>query len=652
MTNTLVYVHIGTNVPDYIYDSIYQSLLINGYSSKIYILIEDSVINECKEKIYNFNLKNYYDKPFYFENMIEIIPLSVLNDELFEEENFKKYQNILNNKFNKLTEFRDGFWVSTTARFFYIHTFMRIFDIKNVFHIENDVMIYKKLNFLYDYINSNIIKNNMDNIDKICMIQDAPNRVIPSLMFFPNADKLYELTAHITNTLEHSNVFMNDMNLLGLFSDKYLLTNNPTIINNNETIIFDGAAIGQYLGGVDTKNLPQEDNVDMMLINNPSKGFINETSIFKPNECEYMKNNVYIDDIKFNSKVFSCSQKNKNKIFHIANLHIHSKQLYQFSSVLDINYNDIISGDRVLGLCDFVILTSDIYNFHKNIEKYAKDIILIKDFNSINFELLNKYIKEKYEKIKVEGRDCINLFVYTHILDLFIKYIFPRLDKNIKYNFYMHNSDHDFNDRHLEFLNENCVNHIFAQNINTSKVHEKLSLLPLGVANSMWPHGDLVKVYNTIRDTYKYKKDKNIYVNINPATFQYRKVILDNIKQNSNFEISKGKSFKEYLKELASHNFCLCIRGNGIDTHRFWESLYLGVIPVIINNKYTKCSTFVEYLKKQEIPFYEITNDDIDFKNKYTKEFFNENLYYKILNKYNNDYIYNIESLKINIYYK
>lgn len=647
MKNTLVYIHIGSNIPNYIYDSIYQSLLINGHSCKIYLLIEDSIVDECKSKIYNFNLTKYYEDQFYFENMIEIIPLSILNDELFEEDNFKKYKNILTDKFKNMTEFRDGFWISTTARFFYIHTFMKIFNIKNVFHIENDVMIYKKMNFLYEYIKDQI---KIEDIDRICMIQDAPNRVIPSLMFFPDVEQLYKLTEHITNTLEKSNVFINDMNLLGLFPNKYLLSIDPLKTSKTENVIFDGAAIGQYLGGVDTKNLPNSSENDMILINNPTKGFINETSTFKPNTCNFMKNTVHIDNTKFKSKVFSCYEKEKNKLFHIANLHIHSKQLHQFSSVLDVTYNDIISGDRILELCDFVILTHEIHHFHKNIEKYAKDILIIKDFNSVNYELLNKYIKEKYEKNKTEGRDYVNLFIYTHILDLFIKHIFPNLDKNIKYNFYMHNSDHDFNDTHIDFLNNNCINNIFAQNINTSKMYDKLSLLPLGIANSMWPHGNMVKIYNTIKDTYLYKKNKNIYVNINPATFQYRKILLDNIENNSNFKISKGKTFEEYLKELASHKFCLCIRGNGIDTHRFWESLYLGVIPVIINNKYTKCNTFVEYLKKQEIPFYEIKNDEIDFKNKYTNEFFDDKLYNKILNKYNNNYIYNIDCLKLNNY--
>lgn len=641
----LVYVHIGNNLPDYIYDTIYQTLLINNNSSKIYLLLEDTLIENVKKNISKFNLNNYTNKHFYFENLIEFIPLSVLNDELFCDEQFKKYKELLTTKFNNMSEFRDGFWVSTTARFFYIYTFMKIFNISNVFHIENDVMIYKKLEFLYDYISKNF-KDNY--INKICMIQDAPNRVIPSLMFFPDTDSLYKLTTHITTTLDKSLYFMNDMNLLGTFDDKYLLEIDPVKLQKTDNLIFDGAAIGQYLGGVDTKNLPtnskDEDFEKIKIsINNPTKGFINETSQFKPNTCIYLKNTVHLDDLKVKPKVFSCKKKDNNKLNHIANLHIHSKQLYQFSSVFNINYDDIITGDKIVGLCDFVILTKEIYNYHKNIDKFAKDIILIKDFKAVNFELLTKYIKETL--VKKENK-VINLFVYTHILDSFIQYILPNLDQSINYNYYLHNSDHEFNDKHLKCMfSYKSTNHIFAQNINTNELNEKLTLLPLGIANSMWPHGNTIKLYNTIKETYKYKKEKNIYININPKTFGYRSHILDKIK-NSNLQISKSTTFSEYLLELSKHRFCLCIRGNGIDTHRFWECLYLGVIPVIINNKYTNCKTFVEYLKKLEVPFYEIKSEDVDFTKKYNKDFFNEKLYQTFLN----DSFYNMDFLKLNNY--
>jgi hypothetical protein len=43
-------------------------------------------------------------------------------------------------------------------------------------------------------------------------------------------------------------------------------------------------------------------------------------------------------------------------------------------------------------------------------------------------------------------------------------------------------------------------------------------------------------------------------------------------------------SHEEYFKEIRSHPFVLCPRGNGYDTHRFWEALYLGAIPIVREN--------------------------------------------------------------------
>jgi len=41
------------------------------------------------------------------------------------------------------------------------------------------------------------------------------------------------------------------------------------------------------------------------------------------------------------------------------------------------------------------------------------------------------------------------------------------------------------------------------------------------------------------------------------------------------------ESRRAYLAQIARHKFVLCPRGNGIDTHRLWETLYMGSIPVV-----------------------------------------------------------------------
>lgn len=41
----------------------------------------------------------------------------------------------------------------------------------------------------------------------------------------------------------------------------------------------------------------------------------------------------------------------------------------------------------------------------------------------------------------------------------------------------------------------------------------------------------------------------------------------------------------KYLENLRSKGLVLCPEGNGVDTHRFWETLYMGGVPVVTTNK-------------------------------------------------------------------
>jgi hypothetical protein len=642
----LVLIHVGKTLPDYIYDCVYQCLLINHYSCKIYIIIDDSVINEFKTKLLEFDFDLYTKDKFYYNNVIQVVSLSILEREI--DENFEKYKTVINNKYQNISEFRDGFWISTSSRFYYISQLMQLFKLSNVFHIENDIMMYESFSNLYKYIQQEF---DLTEINKICMIKDSPNRVIPSLLFFPNIYSISNLTYFMTNTFKNSENFVNDMNLLGSFSEQINLPID-IVYSSKTNIIFDGAALGQYLGGVDFKNIPNSNNL-LVQFNNPTRGFVNETSIVKPNKFNFINRKVIIDHINIPITIPLCTNPEINNIYNkiilnrIANLHIHSKQLNEFSSINNLIFKEIITGDRIISLCDFVLLTKDIYDFHQNINNYAKDVIIIKDFKNINIDLLNSHFKSFCNK---QNTKQIKLFIYTHILDLFVKYILNNLDSSIQYILYIHNSDHSFNDKYKELVDSNIITKIYAQNIDYSLYNTKLNLLPIGIANSMWKHGDLVELYSTIKKTYKNKKQKNIYVNINPATYSYRKDLLDKIKELNSFNLAVSKPYNEYLLELASHRFCLCIRGNGIDTHRFWESLYLGVIPVIINNETTKCQNWINYLKVLEIPFYEIKQNDIHkMFIQYTDNFFTESLYYKIIQNSNSS-IYNLSSLKLSNY--
>jgi hypothetical protein len=644
MTTTLIYIHIGNTLPDYIHDSIYQTVLVSS-NTKIYVLLDDTLITSFNETVNKFN-NNIYMKN-HVNNLIVCVPLSILKLPI-------EYTNLIDNLPEQIKTFRDSFWVYTIARFFYLQSFMKLFHINSAFHIENDIMIYENLNVLENCLNS----------DKLYMVKDseAPPRVIASIMYL-NKIELQKVLDYIIEQLK-LNPNLNDMQLLGSYGlsrpyDEINVEYFPFDYNglsrpndNLKDMIFDGAAIGQFLGGIDPRNIQgynslNENERQLVNVNNPSKGFINETCTFKANEVKIFQRSLSVNDYIVPLNLYFTTN-NSLAVKQIVNTHIHSKQLYQFSSVFNLNYSDIITGDRIITLCDFVITTNEIYNYHKNIEQFIKPdhIIKVQNFKNVNINALNGIFEEEISS-RTENKQHIKLFIYTHILSDFVENILFRLSTKLTYTIYLHNSDHGLeNDINFQkLLDCKHIEKVYTQNIDCNFDSEKFSLLPIGLANSMWGHGDTLSLYTTMKNSYYLNKTKNLYVNINPNTFAYRKNILEQVN-NERFTISSGKPFKEYLKELSTHRFSLCVRGNGLDTHRFYESLYLGVIPVIINNKFTNMNNHVVYLKALGLPFYEINSESLD---KYSDEFFNEELYKKIIQKCGSS-IYNMEQLKLSYY--
>ena len=82
------------------------------------------------------------------------------------------------------------------------------------------------------------------------------------------------------------------------------------------------------------------------------------------------------------------------------------------------------------------------------------------------------------------------------------------------------------------------------------------------------------------------KQKKLLYINHRVETNRNSREWIYNHFQNSDWCTVKqaNLSFEEYKSDLSEHKFMLCPKGNGIDTHRLWECLYAGVIPVVENH--------------------------------------------------------------------
>jgi hypothetical protein len=126
-----------------------------------------------------------------------------------------------------------------------------------------------------------------------------------------------------------------------------------------------------------------------------------------------------------------------------------------------------------------------------------------------------------------------------------------------------------------------------------NKQSSRIFAFPLGITNHTNEshlhqiYGDLdmmVEVLNQPRNIQNL-----VYMNFNIGTFpQERQVVWDMFKDFDWVTTAHSENSldarKKFLQQIRNHSFTLCPRGNGIDTHRLWETLYMGGIPIVKEN--------------------------------------------------------------------
>jgi hypothetical protein len=126
------------------------------------------------------------------------------------------------------------------------------------------------------------------------------------------------------------------------------------------------------------------------------------------------------------------------------------------------------------------------------------------------------------------------------------------------------------------------VLHWFSQNVCI--IDPRLSSLPIGLENRRW-HPEVQKKNRMLGKLQTARKIKNlVYINHNISTnTAERTTPYDLLKDKPFATVAYGfnpRNFDNYIDEIYNHKFVVSPPGNGVDTHRKWETLYLGSIPI------------------------------------------------------------------------
>jgi hypothetical protein len=218
----------------------------------------------------------------------------------------------------------------------------------------------------------------------------------------------------------------------------------------------------------------------------------------------------------------------------------------------DIRARDLISGDRFPGICDFV---SQYYDVVDETHQSASDGVRI-------------------------------YYADTH----FVNNMWGKLDPAHEYVIVSHNGDAaivDDNPRDCDVVAATMPDNViawFGQNVDTQ--HPKIQSLPIGLENDRWfPEAAKKETVLAFRKGYK-EPTRLLYANhtvrTNPVE---RQAALDACPWATTKHGHNGHSFVEYVSDIVEHFYVLCPRGNGIDCHRTWETLYLNRVPVMLRHR-------------------------------------------------------------------
>lgn len=541
---SIVLVHAGNApLPDYLINTISVTARI-APSSRLYILtnrLHHTRINSILE-----------DKGLIASPQVVLIAI----DDVLESSVSNAYRK--NSSLDR--DFRGGFWFSASDRFFVLADFMEMMNLQNCLHIENDVLLYLDPTTLIEQF-----KNFADfavPLDRI--------RAIPGIVWLKTPEVARRLTEFISGSANQNDMAtLGEFCLSGLVNAKPLPTMPISYAKSKQLDplrycqgieefggIFDGAAIGQYLGGIHWMNDPGE-----------TRFFINESSDLHLNEFSF--------DWESKGERRQPVLGFQDQYTRVLNVHAHSKDLLGMSpfNCFDGPGNSMLSPGLIQSLAD-VSLTSSSLSKHQGEGELNAAALKIPEKKKTRF-FIEKTVElvPDAEFLKACG-DAKVFLIYPLLLNYFKQYIAPRLDKG----FILISADLTVGFEDLALLNHPHLLAWFAQNSELSQ--SKLKPLPMGVADPISLQKELMLLGN---------RDSNLAVN---ASRKLLYVYLPNSKvlpgsldavarKLSSITQDIGAPTEERIKQLMNHQFCLFINEEGVSQHLFWEAQYLNCIPIV-----------------------------------------------------------------------
>ncbi len=312
--HSIVFVHLGPNLPSHLTYSLSQARLFNP-DIPIYLIGDSEALYSLEEVLR--------------ESQIEYIPTHSLPT----RESHKVYLRQMRHYGQDGTN--QKYWTWTTERLFYLAEFVRSRSLTDIFHIESDVMLYTDLATFLPVFHEHYR-------GMLGATFENPRRGVLGLLYIADAEPIERFVDYIAYETKSGGT---DMGFIGTFKcahqgqyvealpvimreygeDRMMKSRHNHLSGPSELYthlidrfdsLFDGLALGIYLGGVNP--LTHEEG-------KMGPGYVDKQCIFDPT---FLTFEWSLDKEK---RVIPLASY-KGKSWPINNLHIHSKRLSSFYS--------------------------------------------------------------------------------------------------------------------------------------------------------------------------------------------------------------------------------------------------------------------------------------------------------------------------------
>lgn len=499
-------------------------------------------------------------------------------------------------------DFRGGLWHHSVERLFVLAQFMAFTKRPRLFHAELDQLLFR-----CDMLVSELDKRQTRDL---LVPFHAPDRAVASVLYCGDLEALHSLTEYATSIA----AFRNEMELIASWSKGHTdsVRALPTLyhlLHGSEAVlpvgvsaldvqelggVVDAAQLGQWVGGVDPRNVP--------FPKAPATKFVDaeEAGLLSAQDLKGLRFDLAADTGELN-----CTSPGSGMV-RIYNLHLHSKvhaALVRHGPALArlIADANLVRPSRIPGTRSTQIrargkesITKAVSNPQRVVSELQRraNVALGRRPSSApllsgdTFRAIATHVWESSRKAvrseRLRPGDVV--FCESHLLEEFTESVVAK--KPVPLVILAGNSDRNFDTDPIFKMRQDCGLRIFAQNLTRDL--DGYRPLPIGLENAWMANNGRRRPFDH-RVAEALPRRSRILSAFSPQTNPaLRLTAIRALRTVTTVDEPGQLTPHQHRRALRSYMFVASPPGNGEDTHRAWEAMYLGCVPIVLESHLTR----------------------------------------------------------------